>query len=200
MQQGLGALGSKMGINLGGALGGKPDGTKANPLWVKMAQDAGLKLGGAASDAAGVGDAGSAASSGAPGLGGLFGGLLGKLKGLFGGGGGLAGLFGGGGGLGSLLGSFALAGGGEMSPDSAYLVGENGPEIKRGNTISSNSASRRMLEGNASSHYYTIDARGTDPVLTEQRTKAAILAAHNSAVGRSVQVQQEHVKRNPQQR
>ena len=94
-------------------------------------------------------------------------------------------------------GAFSLAGGGDMSPDTAYLVGENGPEIRRGNRISSNSASRRMLEGNASNHYYTIDARGTDPVLTEQRTRAAIIAAHNSAVGKAVQVQQEHLKRNP---
>ena len=102
---------------------------------------------------------------------------------------------GGAGGLPSLAGAFA--GGGDMAPDKAYIVGENGPKIRRGNRISSNSASRRMLEGNASNHYYTIDARGTDPVLTEQRTRAAIIAAHNSAVGKAVQVQQEHLKRNP---
>jgi len=107
----------------------------------------------------------------------------------------LGSLFGGAGGLG-LAG--ALAGGGDMTPGAAYLVGENGPEIRRGNTISSNSASRRMLEGNASNHYYTIDARGTDPVLTEQRTRQAIIAAHNSAVTKSIQVQQEHLKRTPQ--
>ena len=59
-------------------------------------------------------------------------------------------------------------------------------------------ASRRMLEGQASNHYYAIDARGTDPVLTEQRTKAAILAAHNSAVGTSVQAHAEQMKRMPQ--
>jgi hypothetical protein len=193
MQTGLGALGKSMGINLGGALGGKPDGTKGNPLWVKMAKDAGIDLGGAASDA-------SSDDPGAPGAsgGGLFAGILGKaagflgplLKGLLGGGGG-------GGGLAGLSLAGAFAGGGDMSPDKAYLVGENGPEIRRGNRISSNSASRRMLEGNASNHYYTIDARGTDPVLTEQRTRAAIIAAHNSAVGKAVQVQQEHLKRNP---
>ena len=55
-----------------------------------------------------------------------------------------------------------------------------------------------MLEGQASNHYYAIDARGTDPVLTEQRTKAAILAAHNSAVGTSVQAHAEQMKRMPQ--
>ena len=47
-------------------------------------------------------------------------------------------------------------------------------------------------------HYYSIDARGTDPVLTEQRTRVAIMAAHNSAVGTGFRVQQEHLKRTPQ--
>ena len=42
------------------------------------------------------------------------------------------------------------------------------------------------------------DARGTDPVLTEQRTRVAITAAHNPAVGTGFQVQQEHLKRTPQ--
>jgi hypothetical protein len=197
MQTGLGALGKSMGVNLGGALGGKPDGTKGNPLWVKMAKDAGLDLGGGASDAADPSSSGDPSAAGAGG--GIFAGLLGKamgflgplMKGLIGGGGGgLGGMFGG------LAGAFA--GGGDMEVGKSYLVGENGPEIRRGNRISSNSASRRMLEGNASNHYYTIDARGTDPVLTEQRTRAAILAAHNSAVGKAVQVQQEHLKRSPQ--
>jgi hypothetical protein len=183
-----------MGINLGGALGGKPDGTKGNPLWVKTAKDAGIDLGGAASDASSD-DPGAAGAGGGSGL---FAGLLGKaagflgplLKGLLGGSGG--------GGLGMLSLAGAFAGGGDMAPNKAYLVGENGPEIRRGNRISSNSASRRMLEGQASNHYYAIDARGTDPVLTEQRTKAAIMAAHNSAVGTSVQVQAEQMKRMPQ--
>jgi len=52
--------------------------------------------------------------------------------------------------------------------------------------------------GGSTSVYYAIDARGTDPVLTEQRTKAAILAAHNSAVGTSVQAHAEQMKRMPQ--
>ena len=43
----------------------------------------------------------------------------------------------------------------------------------------------------------TIDARGTDPVLTEQRTRAAIIGAHNSAVGTSVTVTSENLKRSP---
>lgn len=62
--------------------------------------------------------------------------------------------------LGALLGvalpvAGALAGGGSMSPGAAYLVGENGPEIRRGNTISSNAESKRMLSASAgSTHYY----------------------------------------------
>jgi len=193
LQKGVAAIGSKMGINLGGALGGKPDGTKGNPLWVKMAKDAGIDLGGAASDASSD-DPGAAGAGG----GGLFAGLLGKAAGFLGPL--LKGLLGGssGGGLGMLSLAGAFAGGGDMAPNKAYLVGENGPEIRRGNRISSNSASRRMLEGQASNHYYAIDARGTDPVLTEQRTKAAILAAHNSAVGTSVQAHAEQMKRMPQ--
>ena len=171
MQTGLGALGKSMRVNLGGALGGKPDGTKGNPLWVKMAKDAGLDLGGGASDASDPSSSGDPSTAGAGG--GIFAGLLGKamgflgplMKGLLGGGGGgLGGMFGG------LAGAFA--GGGDMEVEEAPTVGENGlRRFDRGNRISSNSASRRMLEGNVSKHYYTIDARGTDPVLTEQRTQ-----------------------------
>lgn len=192
LQAGLGAIGGKLGTNLGGALGGKPDGTQSKPFWVKMAKDAGLAAPGGSPDPSKIGDVLSSS-----GLGGLIGKALGFLGPLFGKLAGSAqGLIPG---VTSAI-SFggALAGGGDMSPDKAYLVGENGPEIRRGNRISSNSASRRMLEGNASNHYYTIDARGTDPVLTEQRTRAAILAAHNSAIGTSVQVQAEQMKRMPQ--
>ena len=76
-----------------------------------------------------------------------------------------------------------------------------GTEILMGasGTVLSNSQSRKMLEGaSGGNHFYSIDARGTDPVLTEQRTRVAIMAAHNSAVGTGFQVQQEHLKRTPQ--
>jgi hypothetical protein len=194
LQTSLGALGGKLGINLGGALGGKPDGTKSNPWWVKMAKDAGINLGGATSGASSSDDPGApGADAGA----GVFAGLLSKATGFLGPL--MKALLGGGsGGFGQLAGAFA--GGGDMAPDKAYIVGDNGPEIKMGNRIISNSASRRMLDGNASNHYYTIDARGTDPVLTEQRTKSAILAAHNSAVRASAQVHSEKVLRTPQRR
>jgi len=163
LQTGLGALGSKLGVDLGGL--SKPDGTKANAFWVRMAEAAGLP---------GLPTGGGGGSS--SGMSGLLGALLGVALPVAG----------------------ALAGGGSMSPGAAYLVGENGPEIRRGNTISSNAESKRMLTASAgSTHYYSIDARGTDPVLTEQRTRAAILAAHNSAIGTAVAATADNVRRNP---
>ena len=60
-----------------------------------------------------------------------------------------------------------------IKPYKAYLVNERGTEILMGasGTVLSNSQSRRMLEGaGGGNHYYSIDARGTDPVLTGQRT------------------------------
>jgi hypothetical protein len=104
---------------------------------------------------------------------------------------------GGGGGMGSMM---EMAVGGDVSPDQAYLVGEQGPEILRGVSghVTNSSASRRMMSGSSSNHYYSIDARGTDPALTEQRTRMAIMAAHNSSVRTGFQVQQEHLMRTPQ--
>lgn len=107
--------------------------------------------------------------------------------------------------LGSLVSSFSglipHAEGGAVSPGNAYLVGERGPEILTGasGNITSNVASRRML-GNSTGNtlYYSIDARGTDPVLTEQRTRAALIAVHSSAISNSVQVNAERIKRTPQ--
>lgn len=95
----------------------------------------------------------------------------------------------------------ARATGGPVTPDKAYLVNERGTEILMGasGTVLSNSQSRRMLGGmSGGNHYYSIDARGTDPALTEQRTRAAIISAHNSAVGTSVAVTSENLKRSPQ--
>ena len=214
LQKGIGALAGKLGINLGGALAGKPDGTQANPLWVRMAQDAGLDpagnpsglAGAAAGVGAGSGGLGGLLSGilgGGKGLGGLFSGILGKaagflgplFKGIFGGAaGGMGGIF-----SALLKGvSGAFAGGGEMSPDKAYLVGEAGPEILSGNTISSNSASRRMLDTKSSTVYYTIDARGTDPAQTEERVRRALIVVHGSAVSTSIQATVDLQKRTPQ--
>ena len=107
-------------------------------------------------------------------------------------------------GLSKFIGIFggAFAGGGEVNPGSAYLVGERGPELytpRETGMITPADASRRLLTGGESPsvHYYTIDARGTDPALTEQRTRTAIIAAHNSAIMTSTQVQQEKTARTP---
>jgi hypothetical protein len=92
--------------------------------------------------------------------------------------------------FGKLLGSLIPhAEGGSVSPSSAYIVGERGPEILTGASgrIVSNATAQRMFGGGGDSHYYTIDARGTDPVLTEQRVYRAIKAAHDSAVSSAVQ-------------
>jgi hypothetical protein len=104
---------------------------------------------------------------------------------------------------GSFGGLIPHADGGSVSPGSAYLVGERGPEILTGasGNITSNVASRRMLGGSTGNTlYYSIDARGTDPVLTEQRTKAALIAVHSSAISNAVQVNAERIKRTPSSR
>lgn len=204
LQTGLGALGAKLGFDLGGALGGKPDGTKDNPIWVRMAAAAGLggltpALAGIPGEGEGVGEESAAGAGGLAGiLGhlGPLGGVLAKLGGLFGGGSAGGGVFS------MLAGLIPHAEGGTVSPSRAYLVGERGPEILMNTSgyVASNAASQRLMGGGGSNHFYTIDARGTDPVLTEQRTRAAIIAAHNSAISNSVQVNAERVKRMPAQR
>jgi len=90
--------------------------------------------------------------------------------------------------------------GGPVDPSAAYLVGEQGPEILMGASgmIASNSASRRMLDNPTQVAYYTIDARGTDPVLTEQRVRQSLIAVHGSAVQKSIQMQREQTLRTPQ--
>ncbi len=92
-----------------------------------------------------------------------------------------------------------MAGGGSVTAGDSVLVGERGPEIMRAASnvsIFSNSASRRM-GGGGSNHFYSIDARGTDPVQTEIRVKAAIKAAHGDAIVTSAQAQHDHARRVP---
>jgi hypothetical protein len=89
----------------------------------------------------------------------------------------------------------ARAMGGPVSPNNAYLVGERGPEVfvpGRGGSILPNGA------GGGSNHYYSIDARGTDPVQTEMRVRQAIQAAHQSAIVTSIQAGAERMQRVPQ--
>jgi hypothetical protein len=228
MQKGLGALGKALPASIGGpltdALKGKPDGSRNNPLWVQMAgvgalggilgggkeektsiPDIGTEGGGEESSSSGISGVldklkgslsniwskiSSSLGSLLGGIGGIFGKIMGGISGGFGG------IFG------SLLGGLIPhAEGGSVSPGNAYLIGERGPEILAGasGNITSNVAARRAFGGSAGSiAYYTIDARGTDPAQTEQRTRTALLAVHNSAVSNSVQVQAERMKRIPQ--
>lgn len=91
----------------------------------------------------------------------------------------------------------ARADGGDVSPGESFLVGEKGPEILRGASgrILSNSDSQRMIGG--SNHYYSIDARGTDPVQTERAVRAAILASHKDAIATSVRAVHDQGRRVP---
>jgi len=113
-----------------------------------------------------------------------------------------AGSFGGGGGGGPQPQNFYAGirdGGGDVSADKAYVVGGNGPELlrKTSGTIVSNSQSKKLLGGGGHTYHVAIDARGTDPVLTEQRTYRAMIAAHNSAVGTAVKASVERARRVP---
>lgn len=204
-QQGLDAFGkTSLGQKLG--LGGKKDGqAAATALWVQLsAGGAGATQPGGAfarlpgmsampsfgSQAAAPGGAASATGGFEKALLGAFG-----LGGLFGPGGG-------GGGTPAVSSSISyMAGGGDMSADKAYIAGENGmPEIISGINahVTSNSDSRKLLAGGGGdTHNYTIDARGTDPVQTEERVRNAIMAAHNSAVSTSQQVSADRVRRTP---
>ncbi len=211
LHRGLGAVGKALGIEIPK---GKPDGTEDNPLWIRMKRVAGGSDGGAGKLTDAVSEAlrgkfGSGSSSDlifhnnepakgqAPGffttlLRSIFGAAVGAAAG--------GGSGGGGGGGESVTSSISYrAGGGPVSPDKAYMVGEHGREILSGASgrITTNAQTERLMRPSGGDHYYTIDARGTDPVLTEQRTRTAIMAAHNSAVGTGFQVQQEHMKRTP---
>ena len=197
LQKALGGLGEKLGFGLT-----KRDGSsQSSALWVQMADGGGLGLGAEGEE----GKLGGILGKLGKGIGGIFGkiggalgGIFSKIGGLFGSGGsGSGGLFG------FLGGLIPHADGGSVNPAQAYLVGERGPEILTGASgrIASNASSQRLLtQSTGPVINYSIDARGTDPAQTEQRTRAAIIAAHNSAVGTSFQVQQEHLRRVPRNR
>ncbi|HEV8189438.1 MAG TPA: phage tail tape measure C-terminal domain-containing protein [Pyrinomonadaceae bacterium] len=183
MQKGIAALGKTgaLGKTLGGLLGdtAKADGSKSSPFWVKLVDGAGLGgFAGLESDGLGS-DSGSSDSGGKSAGGGGFMGILSKVFGSF---------------------LTPHKEGGSVSPGSAYLVGEQGPELLTGasGNITSNAASQRMMSGSGGAPaYYTIDARGTDPVLTEQRTRQALIAVHGSAVSSALHAGAEHSKRVP---
>jgi len=167
-------------LGLGG--GGKL-GTKGNPMHVTM--EGGIP---------GVGS--GAGSSGVAGM--ASKGLLGMLNNsnwassLFGGN-----LFGSGGML-----AGGLAGGGSFSPGD-YLVGERGPEIMSiGSSGFMHNAdkTRTMVSGGGGGGdiHYHIDARGTDPALTQHNVMRGMRQTHQQSVKDSAHVISEHAKRVPQ--
>lgn len=89
------------------------------------------------------------------------------------------------------------AAGGDVSPGQAYMVGERGPEAFMPAGQTAQEQASRRTPGSGGTAYYSIDARGTDPVLTEQRVKASLIAVHGSAVSTAIQGVNERTKRTP---
>jgi hypothetical protein len=129
---------------------------------------------------------GSGGNSPLPGYGKVFGGASGVpgVFNLLGSGGGMP--FGG-----------ALAGGGDVDPGTAYIVGDGGEsEVFTPGTSGRVTPMSQMGGGDV---HYHIDARGsTDPTLTAVNVKRAILAAHADAVTTGVLLNQEQQKRSVQ--
>jgi hypothetical protein len=104
--------------------------------------------------------------------------------------------------LGALVPHFAE--GGAITPGTAALVGERGPELfysgSGGHIVPNNKLSSMVAGGNTTHITYSIDARGTDPVQTEQRVRAAIVAAHQSAVSQAVKIVNDQSVRRTQRR
>jgi hypothetical protein len=108
IQKGVGALAGAIGLNIPG-LGAKADGSSSNPFYVKNVDGVSGLLG---AGSGGVPNGGFLSSlfsgGGSSSGGGFFSSLLGGLGGLFGG---------------------FLAGGGDVTPGKAYVVGEKHPEF-----------------------------------------------------------------------
>ena len=88
------------------------------------------------------------------------------------------------------------ANGGYM--DGLSLVGEEGPELVTGTGyVTPNNRIASLLGNGGPNVNYTIDARGTDPVQTGQRVRAAIMQSHASSVGQSIAQSQDQARRKP---
>lgn len=167
------AEGSVLGLFGFGGSKKKPTGAPGDAIHTIVDNQGG---GGAASSVVGAATKAIAGGSSGGGVGGFFGGLL---K--------------------SFLPHFAE--GGPISADTWAVVGERGPELFHsggGGHIVPNNKVSPMSGGGGDTHVqYSIDARGTDPVQTEQRVRSAIVAAHQSAVKQSVQQVQQQQLRKP---
>jgi hypothetical protein len=105
----------------------------------------------------------------------------------------LAGLGGGAGGFfGGILNTFkgGMAGGGDLTPGSSYVVGENGPELLNMGNSSGSIVSNQDIGGSI----INIDARGADAGV-EQRLMRAIRISEDRAVARATHNQSEYQKR-----
>ena len=90
------------------------------------------------------------------------------------------------------------ASGGPISADSAYLVGEYGPEILSGASgyIRDASSTKSLLTSSTGDrHYYNIDARGTDPALVGMHVQRAIEESQHTSVATSVRAVHDRTRR-----
>jgi hypothetical protein len=118
-QKAVSSLLGKFGV--GGSLS-KPDGTQGNPLFVKLADKLGAMFGGGSGSGASGGGGDNDSDSGGGGMSGLESSLGSGFRGIMGG---IRHA------LGSLASTFGgfLAGGGDVDPGKAYVVGERHPEL-----------------------------------------------------------------------
>jgi hypothetical protein len=194
IQRGVGALGKKLFPNLMPET--KPDGSKGHAFHVIVDNAAGS---GAAAKEPGVPGLPEAPAAG--GVGSLLksagAGIAGLLAKIFGGGGGAAA----GAGAESVTSSITyMQGGGPISAGSAYIVGDEGPELltRTSGYIHSNSELRRTLGGGGGPTFQTtIDARGAE-IGVEHRVRRMVDLAHRSAVATSVRAGYERSMRVPQ--
>jgi len=164
-------------------LGGKPDGSKGKPLYVKNVDD--IKKAGAeiANLTKGSPDPSTAS------LGGLGGWLANKMSG--------------GGFFGSLLSALIPhASGGPMIPGAAYLVGERGPEPffpGVSGSMGTNAAMRRAFGGSGNvSHTVNVDASGSgDPAAVTAAVHRAMRSYLPTFVTASSAYQQDMKRRTP---
>lgn len=167
MQRGVGALGGLLGIK---PPVGVPDGSAGKPYHVIM--DGG-QSGGASGPFTPIGGPVASAGSGMPPLfsGGIGGMIFNMLP--------------------------HMAGGGDISPSSAYIVGESGPELISGVSarVTGAAETSRVLRGGSSS-LYQIDARGA-ALGVENRISRAMEMSHNAAVANSVRAGADRLRRTP---
>ncbi|MBZ5621455.1 MAG: hypothetical protein LAQ69_22425 [Acidobacteriia bacterium] len=88
-----------------------------------------------------------------------------------------------------------------MSPGNAYVAGEKGPEpifaTSHASVMSAALAKRYFGGGGGPMISYMVDARGTDPVLSDMNTRRALHAVHGSAVATGVLANHDRQRRVP---